>query len=422
VSALALLAVLTVPLLAQLPPLTPDPPAPATAEDVEYVSYAPAKSEHGVLVFRVDGAFAFTVRDGELRLAGRRQAIDPALLRQAARSGVLQVRPAEAIRRSMREHGRRRIRLRLTLNASLVPTRGVLLGAFHKGIPPAPWTRAEFTRFESVVGRRMDIDHRYHAWGRIYWPTAADRWDLAHGRVPMASLGGASSFSTLDAITAGREDAYIIALARRLRAFRLPILFRPLWEMNGDWMAWGGAANNDAGQTNGPAKYVSAWRRMHRIFARYRATNAVWVWSPNCRDQPAVAWNHWTQYYPGDAYVDWVGCDGYNRAGTRPGAGWTPWESLFGAGSSIYADYPQKPFMVAETGACEGSGDKGKWIDDARSAMERRLTNVRAFVWFDQKRACDWRVTSSPVALTAFRRMAADPYFNPSRRRLSRRG
>jgi Glycosyl hydrolase family 26 len=324
------------------------------------------------------------------------------------------VAPERQIRLAMR--GRRRVRLRVTMNATLVPTRGSLLGAFHKGVPSASWSRAAFSRFESLVGRSLDIDHRYHAWGRLYWPTAVDRWDVAHGRVPMASLGGASSFSTLDAITSGSEDAYISGLAHRIRAFRLPIFFRPLWEMNGDWMAWGGAANNDPGQTDGPAKYVQAWRRMHRIFARVGATNAVWVWSPNCRDEPFAPWNHWTEYYPGDAYVDWVGCDGYNRAGTRPGASWREWEMLFGGTPSIYADYPQKPFMVAETGSCDGPGDKGTWIDNARAAVEQRMGNVRAFVWFDQRKACDWRVTSSPSALAGFRRMAADPYFNPGAR------
>jgi hypothetical protein len=299
------------------------------------------------------------------------------------------------------------------MNKALVPTRGALFGAFHKGSPRAQWSRSQFSRFESLVGRKVALDHRYHAWGRLYWPTAVDTWDVSSGRVPLASLGGASSFPTLDAINNGDQDRFIGALARRIKAFRAPLLFRPLWEMNGSWMPWGGAANNDPGQTNGPAKYVRAWRRMHDIFIRQGATNAAWVWSPNCRDLPAAGWNHWTSYYPGDAYVDWVGCDGYNRGGTLPGAEWTPWEAVFGGTPSIYSDYLHKPFMVAETGACERGGDKAAWIDGARAAIKSRFPNVRAFVWFDQERACDWRVTSSPGSLNAYRRMAADPFFNP---------
>jgi hypothetical protein len=295
----------------------------------------------------------------------------------------------------------------------LVPARGALLGAWHRA-PDERWSARRVAQFEQAIGRRLGIDHHYHAWGTDYWPSAdIEGDDLAKGRVPMLSLGGQPEFPGLDAINNGSQDAFLRAAARRVRHFRAPLFFRPLWEMNGDWSLWDGTHNNAPGQTDGPDKYVAAWRRMHDIFARDGATNAVWVWAPNCVDQPQTPWNHWSRYYPGDAYVDWVACDGYNRGSTAEWSEWEPFARIFGGHPSIYGDYRRKPFMVAETASCEQGGSKAAWLEGARRQIKTAFPNIKALVWFDSLQECDWRVTSSPASLLAFRALAADSYFKP---------
>jgi beta-mannanase len=181
--------------------------------------------------------------------------------------------------------------------------------------------------------------------------------------------------------------------------------------MNGSWEEWGGYQNNTTGTTDGPTKYVKAWKRMHDIFVAHGATNAVWVWSPNCNDVPKDSWNHWTNYYPGDDYVDWVGCDGYNFGGS----GYIEWATRYGGTPSVYNDYPQKPFSASETGSCELGTDKGAWITRAHDAIKTQFPRLKLFTWFDEDKSnageCDWRVNSSQGALDAFRALAADPYF-----------
>jgi hypothetical protein len=183
--------------------------------------------------------------------------------------------------------------------------------------------------------------------------------------------------------------------------------------MNGNWWpgSYQGVFNNDPGQTNGPAEFVEAWRHLHDLFAQEGATNAVWVWSPNCSDWPAEAWNHWTNYYPGDDYVDWVGCDEYNH-----GDGWPSFASLFGGTPSVYGDYPQKPFMIPETASCDVGGDKAAWIAGAQQAIKDQFPRLRAFVWFDEAKEpdCNWLVATSPGSLAAYSAMGADPYFQPA--------
>jgi len=55
-------------------------------------------------------------------------------------------------------------------------------------------------------------------------------------------------------------------------------------------------------------------------------------------------------------------------------------------------------------------GDKAEWFRDAGRELERKFPKVRAVVYFDSSQTYDWRVDTSA---SAFRAIAADPYFNP---------
>jgi hypothetical protein len=291
----------------------------------------------------------------------------------------------------------------------LVPRSGALFGAWHKDPVAGGWTQQGILSFEASIGRKLGIDHHYYAWRDL--PGASSQWDLDNGRTPMISLGGDTIFPGFDAVNSGSEDAYIHSLAQRLKSFTGLVFLRPWYEMNGDWFPWDGTHNNSAGSFDGPSKFVRAWKRMHDIFAQEGVTNVAWVWSPDAESVPAAAWNAWTSYYPGDTYVDWVGIDGYNWGTTQT---WSSWQSLASIIAGLYGDYASvKPIMVAETSSCEQGGDKGQWIAAASSSIKSQFPSVKAFVWFDSNRNCDWRVDSSQSSLDAYRAMGADPYFNP---------
>lgn len=290
---------------------------------------------------------------------------------------------------------------------ALVPASGALFGAYVD--PDARWTdeasaRAEVTALESQIGRRLAIDHHYYAWTGTF-PTGLERFDLDAGRIPLISWHG----TALSSILSGTHDAMIRERADAVAALGKPVFLRWGWEMNGNWYAWDGSHNNDAGQTNGPAKYRAAWRRIHGIFRARGATNVVWVWSPNHANVPTSSWNHWRNYYPGDAYVDWVGIDGYNWGSTRSWSRWTSFTSIF---APVYDDFAaRKPVMIAEFSSAERGGSKGDWIAAARSALKSRFPSVAAVLWFHVNKETDWRATSSSAALTAYRSMGADAYF-----------
>ncbi len=285
----------------------------------------------------------------------------------------------------------------------LVPQRGALLGAFVN--PDNTWrgnddTFAKVQAFESLIGRRLDVDLHYYAWDNVF-PSGLEQWDIAGGRIPLITWYG----TKLDDINSGAEDVLIRARAAGVRKLGAPVFIRWGWEMNGDWYPHSGPQN----MPDGPAKFIEAWRRIHRLFDEAGATNAVWVWSPNFESKPKAAWNSWRNYYPGDEFVDWVGIDAYNWGTTQR---WSGWRSLDDLVKPIYTRFAaRKPIMIAETASAEVGGSKARWIHDAARAISRDLLGVKALVWFDVDKETDWRVDSSAHALAAFRELAQHPYF-----------
>jgi hypothetical protein len=285
----------------------------------------------------------------------------------------------------------------------LAPSSGVLLGAWVHPTT-SPWSSTGVTTFESQIGRKLAIDSHYLGWTATF-PVKAEFWDRDNGRVPMVSWGSQTSTeNVVAAINAGSYDAMLRNRADAVKAFGAPIMIRPLWEMNGRWMPWNGTKTNDAGTTDGPAQYVQAWRHIHDIFQQQGATNAVWVWAPSVHDIPKDTWNHWTNYYPGDAYVDWVGMDGYNRGTT---VWYSKWQSFAQIFQGLYSDYAaRKPIIVTETASCEQGGSKAQWFNDISTALPAAFPDVQALVYFDAVKGCDFRVNSSATSMSAFTSLA----------------
>ncbi len=279
------------------------------------------------------------------------------------------------------------------------PAATVMLGAFsqYQGQSSAQ----SIQQLESQLGRSLRIDSHYYDWTDSF-PGGAEDLDAANGRTPMITWWGTHYASIVD----GSQDALIRARAAAIKAFGKPVFLRWGAEMNGDWFTWSGRQNG-----NDPSGFVAAWRHIHDVFAAAGVSNASWVWAPNADSHPGgtdlTSWNNWTNYYPGDQYVDWVGIDGYNWGGAQ-------WQSFGSVVGPVYDSYAgRKPIMIAETGSVENGGDKAAWITAAQLWMKSHGA-VRAFVYFDTDQSSsgiDWRIQTSPESLSSFKTLAADPYF-----------
>jgi beta-mannanase len=256
---------------------------------------------------------------------------------------------------------------------------------------------SELRAVETQVGRQFPIHLGYFDWSLDF--TSFARTDLAAGRIPYVTIEPFNM--SLDKIASGSEDAVIRARATSVKGLSGKILLRFAHEMNGNWYAWDGyhnGANAAAAQ-----KYVAAYRHLHDVFKDAGATNVLWVFCPNVDSVPSESWNQWSNYYPGDQYVDWMCFDGYNW-------GTDTFESMT---SRIYPGLAAKgkPIMLGETSTKDV--EKATWISAILPAMKSRFPLLKALVWFNVNKENDWRFDSTTNSRSAFVTMAKDPYFNP---------
>jgi endoglucanase len=230
---------------------------------------------------------------------------------------------------------------------------------------------------------------------------------------------GAPRTGLLEAILAGRADAEFTRIGRGLATVPGTVLLEPAWEMNGDWQyLWQGVANGS--DHTAPQKYAAAWRHIVDLVRAQGASNVRWVFNPNVGNPLTNAatgashWNWYANYYPGDAYVDFVGAHGFNAPRVWGGA-WKEFDDMVdGAAadhmlSDLASRYPGKPVIIGEFATDEGSGDaKARWIRAAFQHMRSHPAVVGA-VWFHMDKEADWRVNSSAAALQAYRDALADP-------------
>jgi endoglucanase len=286
---------------------------------------------------------------------------------------------------------------------------------------------AAIREFGQLTGRQPSLVKTFHSldcdFGAGGWCGQVLRQAASTGATNYVALDlkwtGAPATGLLEAIAAGQADARITAVAQGLKSVGATVMLEPGWEMNGNWdYAWQGVMNGaDAG---GPARYAAAWRRIVGIFRQVGASNVRWVFNPNVGNalthtaSGAGNWNWYANYYPGDAYVDYVGAHGFNGP-TVWNTGWQDFATMTdGAAadrmlSDLAARYPTKPIIIGEFASQEGAaGAKAQWIADAYARM-RANPRVVGAVWFNANKEADWRVESSPASLQAFQAAMAQP-------------
>ena len=283
----------------------------------------------------------------------------------------------------------------------VVPPTGTLFGAFAN--PEGGQTI--LSSLEAQIRRPLDVDRAYAAWDTVQ-PDEQVEWDVAHDIIPVLSIKAVTTTGVVipwAQIAAGAFDPTIIAQADALASVGAPVILAFNHEPESD-------------PRNGtPADFVAAWQHYVTVFRDRGATNVSFalILEANSYSPASIA-----QWYPGDAYVDWVGADGYNRFGCDGSpARWVDFSTIF----SPLADFAVlhgKPALIAEWASAENPtapGDKAQWITDAAQSLES-WPQVKATMYFDDdgtQPGCDYALGSSPSALQAFATMGAQPFFNP---------
>lgn len=225
----------------------------------------------------------------------------------------------------------------------------------------------------------------------VVFPKMQQIWN--RGSVPMVSwmpwIGNEKGPNYNAQIASGGYDSYIRSWAGRMKAFlsgpdgvfgnsddRRAYL-RFAHEANGDWYPYSPA------YANTPAMdFVAMWRHVHDIFVSTGvddATRLAWVFSVNNVDSGVAMETMW----PGEAYVDWVGVDGYNW-GTSSGHTWQTPSQVFDPIVKRLRALTTKPLGIDEVGATIDGASvaaKSSWIADYFTWV--KTNDVRLTMWFN---------------------------------------
>ena len=109
----------------------------------------------------------------------------------------------------------------------------------------------------------------------------------------------------------------VATLFRELENNDIPILWRPLHEMNGTWFWWC-VANKENNYRVAAESYQNLWKYIYNYFVNELGlTNLLWVYAPNNDEGYYVD----VEYcYPGDEYVDMTGLDWYTKGNYEIGS------------------------------------------------------------------------------------------------------
>jgi hypothetical protein len=228
---------------------------------------------------------------------------------------------------------------------------------------------------------RIDVFDK--AAGIVTHPAIYNRWTTPNGAV-QPTLTDATTMPGMTpmvswnlpladgAVTAGKRDAYLRAQADAVKTFGQPVFIRLDWEMNATWYPeWNVPAVS-------PAQFIAAWRHVYDVFQAQGATNAAFVWCVNVWRGPNNTDN--SAWYPGDAYVDWVGVDGYPQSAAS--------DYLLSAPDGLnamagFAATHDKPLMLAEWAPQLPQPDTAAPVDLILDWAKAHPKTVKALVYFD---------------------------------------
>jgi hypothetical protein len=267
-----------------------------------------------------------------------------------------------------------------------------------------PGNSGELDSYSAMVGRRPDILLLFRNLSGPLLYSSEISTLKARGVTPMVTLepytsDGVASFAE---IASGRYDEYFRREADQVRGLGITVMLRFAHEMNLLSSDWGPGK-----QGNTPSGYVEAWRHIVTIFRQEGAENVKWVWAPNID----YGGRPFTQFFPGDEWVDYVALDGYNW-GASEGESWESFSRIFSSSYATITALSTKPVIVAETGSSESGGDKAAWIEESFfRTIPEQMPRVAAVIWFNDAKERDWRVNSSQPSLEAWRRVVASTLY-----------
>ncbi len=280
---------------------------------------------------------------------------------------------------------------------------------------------------EEAIDYKFDIlpTYQHLAWNRrtdlIFWPTTAAKL-MGKGDgfndLPVLQMSyqftdnnnNVSVFNTTDCYTPmfdlyrGDDQGYntprnnyynkLVVLAKHIKEYGAPVLFRLNNEMNTDWTSYCGMMT-----LLDPDIFQATWRLLYNIFKENGVTNAIWIFNPMAKSCPYSSWGEDLCYYPGIEYVNALGLTYYENNNDNKNITENTFREdyteLYEKNNPVWNKYP---WIISEF-ACGSGGDsegkeryrnqasqvayiKGMFADFKDRSNHKYLQNIKGAVWF----------------------------------------
>lgn len=290
------------------------------------------------------------------------------------------------------------------VDALLRPECGVLLGATS----PVPSSES-LADTEASLNRELDFVYRFHRLDEEV-PTDDERALADRGRLLHYSLDTsfkdptAPTYLSWGQIAAGAADTWVSAQAQGIASLPGPVWVTFEHEadvIDRDW------------QGNG-ADFTGAWRRVHDIFEREGASNAVWTWVVTGGVETTA---RAAELWPGNDVVDWVSWEAYDPGGCRINAfdetraltfeeALEPFYTWYTTEAERYGIDPTKPVMLSEVGSSIRPGNeewRRRWYADIPGTL-KDYPQIEAVGLFDHtgNESCDYRFSRDGTVDASF--------------------
>jgi hypothetical protein len=287
--------------------------------------------------------------------------------------------------------------------------RKVFFGISDTGNP------ADFGHFSSDLHKHPALIESFRTWGSDF-PDSIERWQDARARpvlhISTADNNDGHELISPREIAQGFGDEYLIRLNKLFWAKQMRAYIRPLGEPNRCLNVW--ASYDCDGQlrdsAHTPLWYRRAFQRIYVLLhgggkrskidkklaeahlrplagdigGLPRAPVAV-IWSTLPAGSPTIPQNRPRNFYPGNAYVDWVGTDFYSDD--------QDWNALTG----LYNRFSSKPFAIPEWGV--STGDDPGYVQNLITWVKRHDRCEMLIYYQDFGSSSPYRLQNYPASL-----------------------
>ena len=198
-------------------------------------------------------------------------------------------------------------------------------------------------------------------------------------------------------IMRGKYDEQFRQLAKDIKDYGAPVLFRLNNEMNSDWTSYCGLIT-----LLDPDIFSITWRRLYDIFEQENVDNAIWIWNPIAQSCPYSGWGEDLCYFPGKEYVQLLGGTYYELNNYSAATAATSCKSFREMYTWLYEKnktaFSKWPMILSEFGCGSGgdySGELGrnravqlKWVQEMFAQFNAAnkadyIKQIKGAIWFN---------------------------------------